>query len=363
MSSESLIQQTAEVATPAADFAQCPRVNGEPAGIALGDGSGGFLTHRLIEREIAPQFSNPFLDQRHDGAMFTLGSARMAFSTDSFVVSPAFFPGGDIGTLAVNGTVNNLAMCGARPQWLSAGFILEEGFPIDGLRRIVRSMKAAAGAADVTIVTGDIKVVDRGKGDGIYINTSGVGIIRNGVRIDPGGAAPGDSIIVSGPIAMHGTAVMSVRGKLPIEPDIISDCAPLHGLVETVLDACPSVRVLRDPTRGGVATALSEIADQSRVGMVLDESAIPVTEPVRRACKSLGLDPLCAANEGKFLAIVPGHHAGRVLEAMHGHPLGSGAAIIGTVVREHPRMILMNTAAGGTRMVEAPVAGQPSRIC
>ncbi|MDB6128432.1 MAG: hydrogenase expression/formation protein HypE [Verrucomicrobia bacterium] len=341
----------------------CPVPIGEHAEIVMGHGSGGKLTHRLIERVIAPQFANPLLDTLHDGAIFPAGGCRLAFTTDSFVVSPIFFPGGDIGTLAVNGTVNDLAMCGAHPLYLSVAFILEEGFPMRDFERVVRSIKAAAGAADVTVVTGDTKVVDRGKGDQIYITTSGVGTVHSGVDIDPRRAVVGDKVIVSGPIAVHGIAIMSVRENLEFETQVTSDTAPLHGLVEAMLAACDDLHVLRDPTRGGVTSTLSEIAEQAKVGIRLEEAAIPITEEVRGACEILGLDPLYVANEGKLIAVVPANAATRVLAAMRRHPLGSDAAIIGEVVPEHAGMVVMNTRVGGTRVVDMLAGEQLPRIC
>lgn len=341
----------------------CPVPLTDHAAIVLGHGSGGKLTHRLIERVIAPQFRNPLLDPLHDGATFPVGPGRLAFSTDSFVVNPIFFPGGDIGTLAVNGTVNDLAMCGARPLYLSAAFILEEGLPMDEFSRIVQSMKAAAGAADVSIVTGDTKVVDRGKGDRIYINTSGVGLVPAGVEIHPRRAAVGDQVIVSGPIATHGIAIMSVRENLAFESEIMSDTAPLFGLVDCMLAACADIHVLRDPTRGGVTSTVSEIAEQAGCGVLLDEKSIPIDEDVKAACEMLGLDPLYVANEGKLIAVVPAAAGPRVLAAMRDHPLGSRAAVIGEVVADHPGMVVMRTRVGGTRVVDMLSGEQLPRIC
>jgi hydrogenase expression/formation protein HypE len=331
--------------------------------IVLGHGSGGKLTHRLIDQVIAPQFRNPLLDPLHDGAVFAVGQERLAFSTDSFVVNPIFFPGGDIGTLAVNGTVNDLAMCGARPLYLSAAFILEEGFPMESFWRVVQSMKAAAGAADVAIVTGDTKVVDRGKGDQIYVTTSGVGSIRGNVNIHPRRAAPGDQVILSGPIAVHGIAIMSVRENLEFETQITSDTAPLHGLVEAMLAADPDLHVLRDPTRGGVTSTLSEIAESARVGVLIEETRIPITEEVKGACEMLGLDPLYVANEGKLIAVVSAAAAPAVLAAMREHPLGSDAAVIGEIVSDHPGFVVMKTRVGGTRVVDMLSGEQLPRIC
>ncbi len=295
--------------------------------------------------------------------MFSVDGARLAFSTDSYVISPIFFPGGDIGTLAVHGTVNDLAMCGARPLYLSVGFILEEGMPVQDFWRIVQSMRQAADAAGVQLVTGDTKVVDRGKADQIFINTSGVGVVPEGVNIHPARARPGDKILLNGPIAVHGIAIMSVREGLEFETEISSDTASLAGLVETILAAGKDIHVLRDPTRGGVTSALSEIAQSADVGMFLDEAAIPITEEVKGACEILGLDPLYVANEGKLLAIVPPGEAGAVLAAMRSHPLAKAAAIIGEVTAEHPGFVLMRTRVGGTRVVDMLSGEQLPRIC
>jgi len=351
------------VAGTGALLGSCPLPVFDHSEIILGHGSGGKLTHRLIEKIIAPQFANPLLDPLHDGATFAVGGSRLAFSTDSFVVNPIFFPGGDIGTLAVNGTVNDLAMCAAHPLYLSAAFILEEGFPMRDFWRVVRSMKAAAEAAGVRLVTGDTKVVDRGKGDKTYINTSGVGLVREGACIHPGRAAVGDKIILSGPIAVHGIAIMSVRENLEFETQITSDTAPLHHLVEVMLEACPDIHVLRDPTRGGVTSTVAEIAERSKTGILLDETRIPITEEVRGACEILGLDPLYVANEGKLIALVPPDAAGRVLAAMRKHPLGAEAAVIGEVVADHPGMVVMKTRVGGTRVVDMLSGEQLPRIC
>ena len=331
--------------------------------IVLAHGSGGKLTHQLIQKMVLPQFRNEFLEPLHDGAVFSVNGSRVAFSTDSFVVNPIFFPGGDIGKLAVHGTVNDLAMCGARPLYLSAGFILEEGLPMADFWRVIRSMQAAAAEAGVALVTGDTKVVDRGKGDGIFINTSGVGLVEPGVRIHPGRARIGDKVLINGPIAEHGIAIMSVREGLEFETEITSDTAPLNSLVQTILAACKDVHVLRDPTRGGVASTLAEIAEQARVGIHLDEVSIPLSEAVKGACEILGLDPLHVANEGKLLALVPPEAAPAVLGAMRDHPLGREAALIGEVVDDHPGMVTMKTAVGGSRVVDMLSGEQLPRIC
>jgi hydrogenase expression/formation protein HypE len=295
--------------------------------------------------------------------MFSIGNERLAFSTDSYVVSPIFFPGGDIGKLAVHGTVNDLAMCGARPLHLSVGFILEEGLPMDDFRRIVQSMREAADEAGVTLVTGDTKVVDRGKADKIFINTSGIGVVAKGRNIGPKRARPGDKIILSGTIATHGIAIMSVREGLEFETEIASDTAPLNGLVEAIFATGREVHVLRDPTRGGITSALSEITQSAGTGMVLDEARIPIREEVMGACELLGLDPLYVANEGKLLAIVPADGAAAILGAMQAHPLGREAAIIGEVVADHAGFVLMKTRIGGTRVVDMLSGEQLPRIC
>jgi hydrogenase expression/formation protein HypE len=341
----------------------CPIPISDHPEIVLGHGSGGRLTHRLIEKIILPQFKNELLEPLHDGAVFTLNGSRFAFSTDSFVVKPVFFPGGDIGRLAVNGTVNDIAMCGAQPLYLSAGFIIEEGLPMNDFWRIVKSMRQAADEAGVTLVTGDTKVVDRGKGDKIFINTSGIGLVQEGVNIHPARAAVGDKVIVSGQIAVHGIAIMSVREGLEFETEIASDTAPLNGLVAAILAADKDVHVLRDPTRGGVTSSLSEIAEQAGVGIRLEEAALPIDEAVKGACEILGLDPLYVANEGKLLAIVSPKTAGSVLAAMRAHPLGRDAAIIGEVVADHPRYVTMKTRIGGTRIVDMLSGEQLPRIC
>jgi hydrogenase expression/formation protein HypE len=331
--------------------------------IVLAHGSGGKLSQQLIQSVVLPGFRNELLEPLHDGAVFSIDGARVAFSTDSYVVSPIFFPGGDIGKLAVHGTVNDLAMCGARPRHLSVGFILEEGLPMRDFARVVDSMRAAAAAAGVTLVTGDTKVVDRGKADGIFINTSGIGIVPEGVNIAPSRARPGDKILLSGEIAVHGIAIMSVREGLEFETEIASDTAPLNGLVEKMLAACRDIHVLRDPTRGGLTSALSEIAQSAKVGMILDEASIPIGEEVKGACEILGLDPLYVANEGKLVALVPAADAERVLAAMRAHPLGREAAIIGEVTAQHPAFVLMKTRVGGTRVVEMLSGEQLPRIC
>jgi hydrogenase expression/formation protein HypE len=341
----------------------CPLPITDYKEIVLGHGSGGKLSHQLIQKIVLPQFRNNLLEPLHDGAIFSLGSTRVAFSTDSFVVSPIFFPGGDIGKLAIHGTVNDIAMCGARPLYLSAGFILEEGTPMEDFWRIVLSMREAAAEAGVTLITGDTKVVDRGKADKIFINTSGIGLVSEGVNIHPSRARPGDKVIVSGEIAVHGIAIMSVREGLEFETQIVSDTAALNSLVDAILAATLDVHVFRDPTRGGITSALSEIAQTAEVGINLDEAQIPISEEVKGACEILGLDPLYVANEGKLLAIVPANTAGSVLAAMKAHPLGAKAAIIGEVTEAHPGFVIMKTRVGGTRVVDMLAGEQLPRIC
>jgi hydrogenase expression/formation protein HypE len=345
------------------DSWSCPLPLRNTPNIVLGHGGGGKLSAELVQHLFLPAFRNHMLAQLGDSAVLNLAGARLAFSTDSFVVRPLFFPGGNIGDLAVNGTVNDIAMSGAQPLFLSAGFILEEGLPLEQLSAIVQSMEAAARRAGVSLVTGDTKVVEKGHGDGVYINTSGIGLIPEGVSPAPDQAQPGDVVIVSGEIGLHGIAVMSVRAGITFETMVESDCAPLNGLVAAMLAATPEIHVLRDPTRGGVASSLNEIAKASQAGIVLEERALPVPAAVRAACELLGLDPLYVANEGKLLAIVPAAVADGLLAAMRRHPLGSGATIIGQVVARHPGMVVARTGIGGTRVVDMQVGEQLPRIC
>ncbi len=334
--------------------------------ITLSHGSGGKATQNLIEGIFVPAFSNPLLDRLDDAAVFvpSTESPRMAFTTDTYVVNPLFFPGGDIGKLAVHGTINDLAMAGAQPLYLSTGFILEEGFPIADLRRIVASMATAAQEAGVAIVTGDTKVVQRGKADGIFINTTGIGIVQAPGIIGQHQLQPGDKIILSGPIGDHGIAIMLAREALEIESEIQSDTAPLHTLVATLLDAASDgIHCLKDPTRGGIATSLNEMALASEVALILDEPTIPVRPAVRGACEILGLDPLTIANEGKLLAIVAPEMADAALAAMHAHPLGGDAAIIGTVLAEPKSMVFLRTSIGGKRVLDMLVGDPLPRIC
>jgi len=318
----------------------------------------------LIEKMFVPSFANVALETLHDGAIIETNGARLAFSTDSYVIHPIFFPGGDIGSLAVHGTVNDLAMCGAQPLALSSAMILEEGLPMQDLWRIVQSMQSAAQNIGVPIVTGDTKVVDRGKGDGVFINTAGIGVIPAHIRVAPQRAQPGDIVLISGSIAVHGIAIMSVREGLEFETRLESDSAPLHDIVARVLDvAGERVHVLRDPTRGGVASTLNEIAASAKVGIRLNEARIPLDDAVRGACEILGLDPLYVANEGKFLAIVAREVAEQVLAAMQAHPLGKDAAMIGEVVDEHPGKVYLKSRIGGMRVVDMLSGEQLPRIC
>jgi hydrogenase expression/formation protein HypE len=341
----------------------CPLPISHHEQIILGHGSGGKLTEQLIERLFLPAFSNPLLDKLDDQAVLQINGSRLAFTTDSFVVTPIFFPGGDIGHLAVNGTVNDLAMSGAKPVYLAAAFILEEGLPISDLRRVIDSMSQAARNADVQLVTGDTKVVNRGKADKIFISTTGIGVIDKPVNISASRAQSGDKIILSGYIGDHGMAILSQRENLEFEGVIESDCAALHTLVDDMLAITNDIRCLRDPTRGGVATVLHEIATRSHVGMLLDETEIPVRDTVRGACEILGLDPLYVANEGKLVAIVPAEFAGAILDRMKTNLHGRDARIIGVVTEDHPGMVLMKTEIGGTRVLDTLFGEQLPRIC
>ncbi|WP_413803837.1 hydrogenase expression/formation protein HypE [Streptomyces iranensis] len=331
--------------------------------VVMGHGGGGALSAELIRHLFLPAYGGETLGGLADSAAVTLGGARLAFSTDSYVVRPLFFPGGSIGDLAVNGTVNDLAMSGAVPAYLSCAFILEEGTELSTVGRVAQALGAAARAADVTVVTGDTKVVDSGHGDGVYVNTAGIGLIPEGVDIRPQRARPGDVVIVSGPIGQHGIAILSVREGLTFGTEVVSDTVPLTGLVQAMLAVTPEVHVLRDPTRGGLAAALNEIATASDTGVVVDEAAVPVPEAVATACALLGLDPMYVANEGRLVAFVPRTHADAVLDAMRAHPLGRGAAVIGACVAEHPGMVVARTGLGGTRIVDLPLGEQLPRIC
>ncbi|MBI4913397.1 MAG: hydrogenase expression/formation protein HypE [Acidobacteria bacterium] len=335
--------------------------------VDMAHGSGGRASAQLVEELFAKAFDNGPLRQGNDGAVLGLPpgaeGCRLVVATDAHVVSPIFFPGGDIGCLSVHGTLNDVAVMGARPLWMAAAFVLEEGFPLADLARIVASMARASREAGVPIVTGDTKVVERGKGDGVFITTTGVGVTLPGVELGGDRARPGDAVLVSGPIGDHGLAILGQREELAFESPIVSDTAALHGLVETMLGAAPGIHVLRDPTRGGVATSLNEIARQSGVGIVLEERAIPVRESVAAACEILGLDPLYAACEGRCLVVCPAGEAGILLEAMRSHPLGNAAARIGEVVEDAQAFVQMRTAFGGSRVVDWLTGDQLPRIC
>ena len=332
--------------------------------ITLAHGAGGKASQTLTEAVFLEAFRNPRLEPLEDQARMEVQGARLAFTTDSYVVSPLFFPGGDIGDLAVNGTVNDLAVCGAVPKWLSAGFVLEEGFPVADLQRIVTSMAAAASTAGVEIVTGDTKVVQRGKADGCYITTAGVGVIERAIDLGAVHVRPGDAVLVSGPIGDHGMTVMLARGELDLESDMVSDTASLNGLIDALLDAVPDgVHAMRDATRGGVATVLNEMARAADVAVVLDEEAVPVRPEVNGACEILGIDPLYVACEGRMVVVFEGSAAADALAALRSHPLGAGAAVIGEVKDDPPGLVLLKTAFGGTRIVDVLVGDPLPRIC
>jgi hydrogenase expression/formation protein HypE len=341
----------------------CPAPVRERGEVVLGHGGGGRLTAELLADVFLPALGNPLLGQLADATVFTVEGGRLAFSTDAFVVHPLFFPGGDIGSLAVHGTVNDLACAGAVPLHLTAAFVIEEGLPVEVLTAIVGSMGAAARAAGVAIVAGDTKVVDRGRGDGVYVTTAGIGLVRDGADVRPERAAAGDAVIVSGPIGQHGVAVMSVRDGLEFGSPVVSDSAPIHHLVGALFDAGVDVHVLRDPTRGGVAAALNEIATAAHVGVQVDERAVPVTAEVRSACALLGLDPMQVANEGRLLAFVAAEQAEQAVAALRGCPGGEGAVVIGHVVDDHHGMVVGRTAIGGTRIVDLPLGELLPRIC
>lgn len=331
--------------------------------IVMGHGSGGKMMADLIQHMFAPAFENDFLNQLGDSAVFNISGARLAFTTDSFVVSPLFFPGGDIGELAVNGTVNDLAMSGSHPTFLSSGFILEEGLAMESLGRVVASIANACREAGVQLITGDTKVVNKGHGDGLYINTTGIGLVPEDVNISPKNAQPGDAVIVSGTMGDHGIAIMSVREGLQFETEIRSDTAPLNGLVESMLNVTKDIHCLRDATRGGLSAVLNELASASKVGIEFEEKKVPVKFEVSAACEMLGLDPFYIANEGKLVAIVPETHAEAVLEAMRAHPYGKDAARIGTVTKDHPALVVARTGIGGLRVVDLPAGELLPRIC
>jgi len=343
---------------------ECPVPIREREVILIGHGSGGRMTSELLERVVVPALSNPTLDALDDAALLHLPSGeRIAFTTDSYVVSPIFFPGGDIGDLAVNCTINDLAVSGARPIALSLAFILEEGFPIEDFRRVVASVKRAADRARVSVVTGDTKVVGHGSGDGVFVNTSGVGVVPDGLALGSAQVRPGDAVIVSGTIGDHGVAILAHRQGLAIRGDLRSDTAPLHELTRAMLEISPRIHAMRDPTRGGLAATLVEIATRRKLGVEVFESALPVRDEVRGACEILGLDPAMVANEGKLVAFIPEEDAGVVLEAMRAHPLGKDAACIGRVTDEHAGMVVVRTPFGSTRVLDLPLTEPLPRIC
>lgn len=342
----------------------CPLPLTQHKTIVMGHGSGGRLTAQLIHDLFLPAFDNPTLNKLDDQAVLDVGTSRVAFTTDSFVVTPLFFPGGNVGELAVNGTVNDLAMSGARPLWLSAAFIMEEGLPMDELSRVVGAMAAAASAAGVSIVTGDTKVVNRRSADKLFVTTTGIGLVPEGIAISASNAKPGDAIILSGTIADHGMAVLSQREALDLEGEILSDTQALHTLVAAMLEAGGgAVHTLRDPTRGGLGASLCEIANSSNAGVEIDARAIPVRAEVQGACELLGIDPIFVANEGKLVAFVEANYADRVLEAMRLTPQGRDAVIIGRAVEQHRGMVVMRTEIGGSRVVDLPFNEQLPRIC
>ena len=341
----------------------CPLPLRDSPNVVMGHGGGGAMSAELVEHVFLPAFDNGTLGVLGDSAVLDVAGSRLAFSTDSFVVRPLFFPGGSIGDLAVNGTVNDLAMSGATPLYLSAGFILEEGVEIAHVGAVAQRLGKAAQRAGVRVVTGDTKVVESGHGDGIYVNTAGIGVIPDGVDIRPDRARPGDRVIVSGDLGVHGVAIMSVREGLEFGTEIRSDCQPLHGLVAAMLDVTHDLHVLRDPTRGGLATSLNEIASSSGVGIALDERALPIPEMVADACSLLGLDPLQVANEGKLVAFVAPDEADEVLAAMRAHPAGAGAVVVGECVADHPGMVSARTGFGAERVVDLPIGEQLPRIC
>ncbi|MGA2433783.1 MAG: hydrogenase expression/formation protein HypE [Bryobacteraceae bacterium] len=341
----------------------CPVPLAAPDRVLLAHGGGGTLSAQLFENLFLPAFANTALEARHDGAVVQAGPARLAFTTDSYVVSPLIFPGGNIGDLAVNGTVNDLAMCGARPLYLSAGFILEEGLPLDTLRTVVESMRRAAEAAGVAIVTGDTKVVDHGKADGLFVNTAGIGIIEHSLLIAPQSVEPGDAVLVSGDLGSHGITILSVREGLDFEAPITSDTAPLWEPVAALLDAGIEIHCLRDLTRGGLASALNEIAATRGVGIHIRESALAFPEPVRGACEMLGLDPLYVANEGRFAVFVPATQADRALETLRQFPVSSGATLAGAVTATAPGIVVLESSIGGSRIVDMLSGEQLPRIC
>lgn len=341
----------------------CPLPVSQYPQVIMGHGGGGQLSSELLESVFLPAFDNPLLNQMRDSAVLPLAGGQYAFSTDTYVVQPLIFPGGSIGHLAVHGTINDLAMSGARPLFLSAAFILEEGFDIELLRTIAQHMGQAAAAAGVRIVTGDTKVVERGHGDGCYINTAGIGVVPPGIELAAARMQVGDAVLVSGTLGDHGMTIMSVREGLQFDAPLRSDTASLHELVASMLQVCPSLRVLRDPTRGGLAAALNELARASGLGIELDEAVLPISSVVQSACEILGLDPLTVANEGKLVAIVPPESVEATLEVMRSQAIGSQATCIGRVVGQHPRMVIARTRLGATRVVHLPLGELLPRIC
>lgn len=331
--------------------------------ILLEHGNGGLLSNELITETFLPLFRNSYLDRLEDGAVFEIGNSKLCFSTDSYVVNPLFFPGGDIGSLAVHGTVNDIAMCGGKPLFMSAGFILEEGFPMDSLETIVQSMADAASKTGVQIVTGDTKVVAKGAADGLFINTSGVGIINYGGTLSPQSICPGDTVIINGTIGDHGAAILGKRKELGFSSDIISDSAPLNGLVESILAVSPHVHCMRDATRGGLGAILVEIAAQSDSTIVIDESSIPIKGEVRGICEILGFDPLFLANEGKLAVFCAPADADAILNTMKQHPYGKDATLIGTVMKKGRGQLLLKTFIGGSRVLDLPTGELVPRIC
>jgi hydrogenase expression/formation protein HypE len=351
------------MANPSFDGWTCPVPLQNYPTVVMGHGAGGKMMNDLIRHLFAAEFDSPLLGQLADAATFRVDGGRLAFTTDSFVVSPLFFPGGDIGELAVNGTVNDLAAAGARPLFLSVGYILEEGLPMATLARISQSIASASRRAGIQIAAGDTKVVNKGHGDGIYVNTSGIGVVADGVNIGPDRARPGDAILLSGTLGDHGIAIMSVREGLKFQTEIQSDTAPLADMVQAMISTGAEIHCLRDATRGGLAAVLNELAQASQIGMEFDETKVPVRGEVQAACEMLGLDPLFIANEGKMVCVVRQQDADRVLAAMRASPFGKQAALIGSVVEEHPGMVVARTSIGGQRVVDLPAGELLPRIC
>jgi hydrogenase expression/formation protein HypE len=341
----------------------CPMPINPSEVVTLAHGGGGRLMHQLLENFVIPAFRNEMLEARHDGAVLDVAETRLAFTTDSYVVSPLFFPGGNIGTLAVNGTVNDLAMCGARPLAISTAFIIEEGLPFDTLKRVLESIRVSAEEASVKVVTGDTKVVDRGKGDGLFVNTAGIGVIKYKSVIAPASVKAGDAVLLSGDVGRHGVAIMAVREGLEFESTIQTDCAPLNGPVQAMLEAGIEVHCLRDLTRGGLATALIEIAESSRLHINIEEQVIGVEENVRGACEILGLDPLYLANEGRFIALVPEKDAGRALEILKANDVSSHAVRIGRVAQAPASLVTVESRIGTRRILDMHSGEQLPRIC